>query len=83
MAEPIYFQLNSFPDIPFSIESIYEKENEIVFEISTKNPEQEHLINSPLFKENLKLFLEDLVKETLEKAKDILSNSDLLSEDTD
>lgn len=83
MAEPIYFQLDSFPDIPFSIESISEKENEIVFEISTKNPEQEHLIDSPLFKESLKLFLEDLVKEALEKAKDLLSNSDLSSEGID
>lgn len=72
MSEPVYLQLKSFPEIPFTIDSVSDKGDEIYFEISAKDPEKEHLMDSPEFKEELHSFLEELIRNALDRAEDLL-----------
>jgi len=76
MSEPVCFRLDSFPDVPFYIADIADKEEDVEISISTKDPDQEHVLDNPLFREEVTKFLETMINEAVKNAKEKLDSSE-------
>lgn len=73
MSDHVCFRLDSFPDVPFFIADISDKEEDVEISISTKDPDQEHVLDNPLFRAEVTKFLETMINEAMKKAKEKLA----------